>query len=219
MEQLDKKLMEIREDMITMGEFALNSLERSADAIRTDNLQELQVAANGELKYVPYLANAVDDNIVVSLALYTPEASNLRELIALLKATHEMVRIGDAARSFAVGMKSAMESQLDIKSLKSFILKLHEVSFRSVELVVRGFKEFDMDLYRAVKVEEEKSDKIYSVVQEEILKQVCGDETLVPTYIKVISTVKKLERAADHAVNVARLILYAHEGGRFKIND
>lgn len=213
----NEKVNEIRKDIITMGTFVLSSFEESMEGIKNDDVNCFRAARDGNIKHLSYMADSVDNNIIVALALYSPEASDLRELIALLKTTNELVRIAEASKKFSKGMEETIVQGGDISHLKPYIIELHSVSMKSVRLVLESFREFSLDTYRAIHIEEEKSDEIFSIIQKEALKAI-NTESSATTYLNLIKTLKKHERVADHCENIAKLLHYAKEGGRMSIN-
>ena len=213
----EQKANEIRKDIVTMGEFVLSSFEESLQGIKEGNIDHLKAAREGNIKHLTYMADSVDNNIIVALALYAPEAGELREMIALLKITNELVRIAEASQKFSRGMQEIVESGSDISSIKQYIIELHSVSIRSIKLVIEGFKSFSQETYRAIHIEEEKSDEIFGIIQKEVLNSLNADE-LTATYIRLIKTIKKHERVTDHCENIAKLLHYAKEGGKISVN-
>jgi len=213
----EQKASDIKKDIVTMGEFVLSSFEESLQGIKEENTEHFRAAREGNIKHLMYMADSVDNNIIVALALYAPEAGELRELIAMLKTTNELVRIADASKKFSKGMQEIIEAGADISKIKQYIIELHTISIRSIKLVIECFKNFSLDTYRAIHIEEEKSDEIFGIIQKEILSSINADE-LTATYIKIIKTLKKHERVTDHCENIARLLHYAKEGGKLSVN-
>jgi phosphate transport system protein len=213
----EQKASDIKKDIITMGEFVLSSFEDSLQGIKEESIEHFRSAREGNIKHLTYMADSVDNNIIVVLALYAPEAGELRELIAMLKTTNELVRIADASKKFSRGMQEIIESGADISKIKQYIMELHTISIRSIKLVIECFKNFSLDTYRAIHIEEEKSDEIFGIIQKEVLNLISAEE-LTATYIKIIKTIKKHERVTDHCENIARLLHYAKEGGKLSVN-
>ncbi len=213
----EQKASDIKKDIVTMGEFVLSSFEESLQGIKEENTEHFRSAREGNIKHLTYMADSVDNNIIVALALYAPEAGELRELIAMLKTTNELVRIADASKKFSKGMQEIIEAGADISKIKQYIIELHTISIRSIKLVIECFKNFSLDTYRAIHIEEEKSDEIFGIIQKEVLNSINADE-LTATYIKIIKTLKKHERVTDHCENIARLLHYAKEGGKLSVN-
>ena len=213
----EQKTNDIRKDIITMAEFVLSSFDEALQGIEDEDISHFKTARDGNLKHLTYMADSVDNNIIVALALYAPEAGELREMIAMLKATNELVRIADASKKFSKGMQEIIEAGVDISDIKQYIMELHTISIKSIKLVIDSFKSFSLDLYRAIHIEEEKSDEIFGILQKEILSKTGSEESAV-NYIKIIKTIKKHERVTDHCENIAKLIHYAKDGGKLSTN-
>lgn len=213
----EQKTNEIKKDIITMGEFILSSFEESLQGLKEEDSDNFIAAREGNIKHLTYMADSVDNNIIVALALYSPEAGELRELIALLKSTNELTRIADAAKKFSKGMQELVDGDADLSKIKQYIIELHSISIRSLKLVIECFKHFSLETYRSIHIEEEKSDEIFSIIQKEVLNSVSSEE-LTGTYLKIIKTIKKHERITDHCENIAKLLHYAKEGGKISTN-
>ena len=127
----EQKANEIRKDIITMGEFVLMSLEESLKGIKEENGEYLRSSREGNIKHLTYMADSVDNNIIVALALYAPEAGELREMIALLKTTNELIRIAESTKKFSKGMQDIIETGIDIVQFTQYIIELHTISIHN----------------------------------------------------------------------------------------
>lgn len=174
----------------------------------------------GILKTVQQEANAIDNEIVKTFALFGPEAQELRLLISYLKMTNELVRIAEGAKKYARRMKEHCESECNLASLDSIVIKLHASSIAAIRYISECFSNHALcdysDLYRSVMVEESKCDDLHSILEKEILSRIIIEGELSIEYVKVLGTLRKLERASDHAINIAKLMLYSKEGGEIQ---
>lgn len=172
------------------------------------------------LKTIQHEANSIDNDIVKTFALYGPEAQELRLLISYLKMTNELIRIGEGAKKYARRMKGHCESECNLESLSDVIIKLHSSSIAALQFIADCFNNHDdcdySELYRSVMVEESKCDDLHSILEKEILSRIIIEGELSIEYVKVLSTLRKLERASDHAINIAKLMLYTKEGGEIQ---
>jgi len=172
------------------------------------------------LKTIQQEANAIDNEIVKTFALFGPEAQELRLLISYLKMTNELIRIGEGAKKYARRMKEHCQSDCQIEDLDDIIIKLHKSSINAMTFISVCFdnhEECDYeDIYRAVMVEESKGDDLHSILEKEILSRIIIEGDLSIEYVRVLGTLRKLERAADHAINIAKLMLYSKEGGEIQ---
>ena len=61
------------------------------------------------------------------------------------------------------------------------------------------------------------NDDLFSVLEKDILNQIIGEKELSIEYVKVLGTLRKLERSCDRSVNIANLMMYANEGGEISV--
>lgn len=173
------------------------------------------------LKSIDSEANAIDNEIVKTFALFGPEAQELRMLVAYLKLTNELLRIAEGSKKYANRMREHCEGECNLAPFDDIVIKLHTTSLNAMVYIEACFKnpgECNVDdLYRKVMVEESKNDDLFSILEKEIMTQIMGEQELSVEYVRILGTLRKLERACDRAVNIASLLLYAAKGGEINI--
>lgn len=194
------------------SEKALSGME-SLDATRFESARTL-------LKNVETQANAIDNEIVVTLALFGPEAKDLRKMVAYLKITNELVKIAENIRSFSKRMALHLQGDVPLISLHEYSTHLCKTSVQAVTLALGtidiGDKDTLEDTYRKVKVEESKSDDLYSILEKNILSDITKTIDQSADFIQILSTMRKLERMADRSVNIVQLMIFSRVGGEMK---
>lgn len=210
--EIKKILQELGSEVIIASERALSGME-SLDVSRFDSARTL-------LKNIETKANAIDNEIVVTLALFGPEAKDLRKLVAYLKITNEMVKIAENLRSFSKRMCNHLQSDISLAALHEYSIHLCKSASKAVTLSIDTInitdKETLEDIYRKVKVEESKSDDLYSILEKNILVDISKSVEQSSDYIQMLSTMRKLERMADRSVNIVQLMIFARVGGEMK---
>ena len=102
----------------------------------------------------------------------------------------------------------------------STIIQLHKSTINALEYILECFKQLDdcriEDFYTKVMVEESKNDDLFSILEKEILTMIIGEQELSIEYVKVLGTLRKLERSCDRSVNIANLMLFASQGGEIR---
>ncbi|BCD62341.1 phosphate transport system protein [Nitratiruptor sp. YY08-26] len=162
-------------------------------------------------------ARDIDNDVVKIIALFGPEASELRELIAYIKLTNEIVRIGDYAKTYAKTMKRHIAKKIDFSKLDEYVIQLHETAIKAIEFALDIIESEDgEELYRKTMVEESKTDEIFKLFEKELLSDLCEDSKKIADYLNVLSTARKIERTADRAVEIAKLLLFAKKGGKLE---
>ncbi|MGE4294266.1 MAG: phosphate uptake regulator PhoU [Campylobacterales bacterium] len=164
-------------------------------------------------------ANRCDNAVVKTLALYEPKADLLRQMVVMLKTTNELIRSGDAAKVVSKRLMIQIDENFDFSPFEEHIEALYAGTLRALKIALlqEGCENADYEeCVRLVKVEEAKTDDIQDVLQDIILDHVCKNSADPLHYYKMLRSMQKLERVADHAVNMASLQLYAKKGGRIE---
>ena len=173
------------------------------------------------LKSVGSEANAIDNEIVKTFALFGPEAQELRMLVAYLKLTNELLRIAEGSKKYASRMREHCEGECNLAPFNEIVIQLHTTALNAMVYIEECFNkpgECNVEeLYRKIMVEESKNDDLFSILEKEIMTQIMGEQELSVEYVRILGTLRKLERACDRAVNIANLLLYAAKGGEINI--
>ncbi len=177
--------------------------------------------AVSQLKGIEQDANAIDNEIIKTFALFGPEANELRMLVSYLKMTNEIIRIGEGVKKYARRMKEHTESECDLSPLDATIIQLHKSTLTALRYIAECFNQMGEceidDFYRKVMVEESKNDDLFGIIEKDILAQIINASELSSEYVRVLGTLRKLERSCDRSVNIANLMLYAQKGGEMHV--
>jgi len=216
----DKQTEEIRKKMCTLLEDITESSKMSLEAYKTRDLEIFGEAQN-KLKNIQMQADIIDNEIIKTFALYGPEASELRSLVAFLKMTNEIVRIGEGIKKYSRRMQDHSQSECNLEELDSTIIQLHKSTINALVYILDCFKNPDTcsidDFYRKVMVEESKNDDFFSILEKDIMSIIIREKELATEYVRVLGTLRKLERSCDRSVNIANLMMYAKEGGEISL--
>lgn len=171
------------------------------------------------LKGMEIEANRIDNEIVKVLALFDPNATDLRRLISCLKITNELIRIVESARSYVKNIKEAINSNINLSLFDDYVLQLHKSTINSLKHAINSLQNSGLDfeeLYIQAKIEESKTDDLCLLLEREILSNPISTKEHLFDFAKILSTFRKLEKSADHAVNIANLMVFVKKGGKIK---
>lgn len=186
-----------------------------------ENQETHYESARNHLKNLQSDANKIDNEIIKTFALFGPEADELRLLVAYLKMTNELDRIGDGMRKYSKRLEQHCSGGCDLTVLTNAIIQLHKTTLNALQYIQECLESREMcdtdELYRKVMVEESKNDDLFSIMEKELLTLIITSGELSVEYVKVLGTLRKLERSGDRSVNIAALLLYAQKGGEIKI--
>lgn len=210
-----KKLDDIENNLIQMIEFIAqaNKCMLKATKEKNFNLDECQ----NKLKLIDEMANEVDNNVVSTLALFSPEAKDLRELVAILKITNELTRAKSNVKNYGMDLQKAFQSKMFEDSIIEKILILQECSIKSFEYVSMMVSSTDVGLsqklYNSILAEEDKADEIFAIIDQNVINSLNEDPTDTIQKMQGLKSVRKLEKVTDRAVGIADLIMFAQSGG------
>jgi len=216
----DQKLEEIRNLLKELGEDLITAAEKSLHGLQTGDLTRFE-AARLILKNSGSKGNHIDNEIVTSLALFGAEATDLRELISYLKITNEMVRISENIKAFSKRIYPLLENGSCFTNCQEYGGHLCKSATNAITLTMKAFSSTDKEevesLYRQVQVEESKTDDLYAILEKNILTELSKMNEFNASHIQILSTMRKLERVADRAVNIAKLLVFAKIGGELDV--
>ena len=86
----ETKLQNIKEEIQQIGVSVIEALESCLKALNDRRIEDLSNVEISEKKIL-LKSNEIDNIIVGTLALYSPEAKDLRRLVSFLKITNELV--------------------------------------------------------------------------------------------------------------------------------
>jgi len=87
----------------------------------------------------------------------------------------------------------------------------------SVELIKTTSQDELNNLIREINLEESKCDDFVSILEKNVLMQICKESSNAEFVAKRLNSIRKLERISDRCVNIAKLSKYALEGGKLKL--
>ena len=211
------KLESIKSDLLSIGLKVIVSNELALKAIETKKYN-LFNDAKDELVYLEKIANKIDNMIVNILALYSPEAKDLRVLIAYLKITNEIIRASANTKSFIKSFSKIVTFDIDLDKINEYGTPLHKSTILAIktamEIITLEQEDETEDYFHKVIIEESKTDDLYSMIEKNILKMISKNKELSKDYFEVLSSLRRLEKIADRAVSIANLLLYAYLGGK-----
>jgi phosphate transport system protein len=148
----------------------------------------------------------VDDRCLKLLALQQPMASDLRLITAAMKINADLERIGDQAVNIA---QRALELNQE-PQLKPYIdlPRMAERAQRMVKESLDAFVARDTALARRVCGEDAEVDALKEQIFRELLTFMMEDARTIPRAIRLILISRFLERVADHATNIAEMVIY-----------
>ena len=205
----EQHLNQIREQLLMMSGLTERNLEQSIRALmeRNDNMAELVEAQDAE---VDQLEKSIDERVVTYISTHGPMARDCRFLITASKIASELERIADQATTIARRARDLNRGP-ELKSLANVPLMATEVQ-SMLRQSIKAFVERDTDMALEVIGRDKLVDAEYKEAAREVEHSIVADPTTTARELHMLTVAKALERAGDHATNIAEEVFYLYKG-------
>jgi phosphate transport system protein len=199
----------LKQTLLAMGGLVEDQIRRAMRALleRDDVLAQDVIDRDRQVNAYDV---EVDEQCVNLLALNQPAASDLRFITTAMKIVTDLERIGDQAVNIA---QRALELNRE-PQLKPYI-DLPRMADRAQRMVKESLDAFvagDTALARQVCAADAEVDALKEQIFRELLTFMMEDPRTVSRAIRVILISRFMERVADHATNIAEMVIYLVEG-------
>jgi len=205
----DEELRLLKERVLRIGSLVEAAIHDSVKSLVERNSDLAQKVIERDHK-INALDVEIDEECIRLIALRQPKARDLRFITTAMKITTDLERIGDLAENIA---ERAIELN-DEPQLKPYIdiprmAEITEEMVRdSLDAFVRGCSKIP---YEVIKRDDE-VDNLNAQVFNELLFFMIQDPGTVSRATRISYVSKYLERIADHATNIAEMVIYMCEG-------
>ena len=199
------ELEQLSASILRMGGLVEVMIVESCDAtIAGDETRATQVIERDVV--VDQLEADIERRITEVLARRQPLARDLRAVLAALKISNELERVGDLSKNIA--KRASAVSQINRPSVfKGTSLMSRAVSAQMAG-VLDAYRNQDANLALQVWHKDEEIDQIYNAYFREVLTYMVEDPRMIGDGAHILFIAKNLERIGDHATNIAELIYF-----------
>jgi len=200
-----EELEALKQTLLAMGALVEDQIRRVMRALvdRDDALAESVIERDREVNAYDV---EIDEKCVELLALHQPTAGDLRFITTAMKIVTDLERIGDQAVNIAQRVR-----ELNVEpQLKPYIdlPRMGELAQTMVKESLDAFVARDTELARRVCAEDAPVDALNHQIFRELLTFMMEDPKTIPRAIRLILVSRFLERVADHATNIAEMVIF-----------
>ena len=200
-----EELEALKQRLLAMGGLVEDQIRRVMRALieRDDALAQEVIERDQQVNAYDV---EVDETCVSLLALHQPAAGDLRFITTAMKIVTDLERMGDQAVNIA---QRVLELNRE-PQLKPYIdlPRMAEKAQRMVKESLDAFVARDTELARKVCAEDAEVDALKEQIFRELLTFMMEDARTIPRAIRLILISRFIERVADHATNVAEMVIY-----------
>jgi phosphate transport system protein len=207
--QFDEELNALKERILRMGALVETQVANAIKALveRNTDLARNVIATDHQVNAYDV---EIDEECIRLLALRQPTASDLRFITTAMKISTDLERMSDLAediceRALELAEEPQLKPYIDIP-------RMAEHARMMVKEALDAFVNRNADLARKVCREDDFVDELTGQVFRELLSYMMEDPQTIRRAIRITFVAKYIERIADHATNVAEMVVYLVEG-------
>jgi phosphate transport system protein len=206
----EEELALLNNKIAKMGGLAEKVLGQSFDAL---DRRDPDLAANtiAEDEEIDQLQSEIEEQAVVMIARRQPMAYDLRQIMAALRISSDLERIGDLGKNIAKRAVAVVTEQQP-KQLMMGLKHMGELSLNQLKEVLDAFIERDAERALNVWYKDEEVDAMYNSLFRELLTYMMEDPRNIGLCTHLLFGAKNIERVGDHATNIAETVYYLVHG-------
>lgn len=205
----DEDLDRLRALISEMGGLAEHAISEAMRCLIQRDVDAAQRVVADDKK-LDVLEIETERRAVQLIALRAPMASDLRDVVAALKISGVVERIGDYAKNIAKRVP-LLENVAKIEPL-SLLPEMARIAAEMVHDVLDAFVERDAAAAIRVCERDEAVDDFYDSIFRTLLTHMMENPHNIGQATHLLFVAKNLERVGDHATNIAEMVYYAATG-------
>jgi phosphate transport system protein len=214
--QYEEELRSLRTALLQMGGLVESQIADAVESLveRDSELARRTVARDAEVNRMDV---ATDNLCIRLLALRQPAAGDLRFITTGLKITTDLERIGDMAvnigeRVLELNHEPVLKPYIDIPRMAALAQSMVRDS-------LDAFVNHDTDLAERVIERDDEVDQLNYQIFRELLSYMAEEPRTIGRATRVLFVSKYLERIADHATNIAEMVVFMVKGKTIRHMD
>ncbi len=202
----DNALEQLRNTALMMASLTERSLDNAMAGLFDRNSDRCNVAIADD-EEIDILEKTVDKEGYEILIRFQPVASDFRHVIAAMKLSNNLERIGDAAVSIARRVKKLNAHPVlpEVKLLEP----MYSETIAMLKDALRAFTDSDVELAMAIKPRDREVDAMNRRLANAFTDEMPKNPEQLRGYLNLIFIARSLERVGDHATNIAEDAIFA----------
>lgn len=206
---IEDELNELKEQLLKMGSHVETSIGLATKALLEEKPLLLKEVHDLEQK-INREHMEVDEACVQLLARQSPLAADLRLVIAILKISTDLERMGDQAENIAYNAREYLEGK-PIKKLVDIPAMSEKVQIM-VKEALDAFLRKDRALAKKILEKDDEVDSLKDKVFHDLIQEMAKNPEKIEQALNLILIARNLERIGDHATNIAEDVIFAVTG-------
>ncbi len=205
----EQQLSQLRASVLEMGGLAEHAIGEAMRCLVQRDVEGAALVVQDDKK-LDVLEIETERRAVQLIALRAPMAGDLRDVVAALKISGVVERIGDYAKNIAKRVP-LLENAGKIEPL-SLLPEMARIATEMLHNVLDAFVERDAPAAIRVCERDNAVDDFYDSIFRTLLTHMMENPHNIGQSAHLLFVAKNLERVGDHATNIAEMVYYAATG-------
>lgn len=210
-EVFQQELADVQAGLIAISKDVHSAISRATTAFSSSDVSLADEVISDDLK-IDETTLRVDDLGVEILLMQSPVARDLRFIVATMRMTAALERMGDLAAHVAQLARMRYPEQSAPNELSEKFKIVGELDVAQADRVVRLLETEDSDLIDEIIDADEAVDEIHKEVLLYLTQHEEAGDVPVAQIVDATLANRYFERFSDHAVSIARRMRYMQEG-------
>lgn len=206
---LQREIASLKKSILSVGTLVEESLRKSVKAF-SDRDHQLAQRVIDDDRIIDETEVEVEEECLKILALHQPVAIDLRYIVSVLKINNDLERIADLAANIAeraifLAAKPPVHPPDTIQRMAKIVQMMLK---KSLDALV----EMDAILAQEVREMDNEVDSLHREMYRTVESKIQANPEEIEIWLQLTGISRYLERAADHATNIAEDVIYMVEG-------
>ena len=208
-EVFHQSLDEVQSRLVEISELVADAIDKATQAFAGSDVTLADEVITNDRR-IDELAVELDELAIEILARQQPGARDLRTVVTALRVSASLERMGDMAEHIAQLARYRFPERAIPKGLKTTFTKMGELDVDIARKLTDLLRTQDLRLADVIRNDDDLVDELHATVFEKVLSENWKGEAGATVDATLAS--RYHERFADHAVSVAKKVVYLATG-------
>ncbi|MBQ2262886.1 phosphate signaling complex protein PhoU [Yoonia sp.] len=206
----DHDLQELQTAVLRMGGLVEAAISKATKAFVTRDQDLAHTVVTGD-KQIDALETEINSAVVRMLALRQPAASDLHQVVSVMKVAGDLERLGDYAKNLGKRVPVLNQSDL-VEGAGAAVKGLSTLVQSMLKDVLDAYVRNDLELAKAVLDKDREVDQMTNAMFRELLTHMMEDPRSITVCMHLLFIAKNFERMGDHVTEIGEQIIFVETG-------
>ncbi len=216
---ISDKIVELKKDLVLYSDLIEEMITNSFEGLKNGDEKLLDKVINELESDANDREIEIDAKAIGVMALFQPEAKDLRTIVSIIKINNDLERIGDLTVNISESMLYLIRNEFvmklkNISEIEKNVLQMYKKS-------IEAFINENSELAKTVLIEDKLVDNLEKKAIEFFIEFMKENTSLIEWTMNIIRIAHNLERIGDMCTNICEDVIFLKTGKvvKHKKND